>query len=190
VLRVQDLAASAPGVGGSSGAGSSVMHAGHHRWGPQGGLGSTATVLLDPGMSPDALAVTLASRKAAVIERESSLQARSDSGGRLLVTCTCNRLLCSELQCHTRHTCLPSFGLQPPPPHTHSAGPCRWSCPPRVLRVRAAGSRRSRRRRPARLLRWRHWLPASARGRQSWMASGGTWARSVRCWSSWRSSSR
>jgi hypothetical protein len=46
----------------------------HGRYGSQGG--GAAGVLLDPGMSPDALAVTLAAKRAALIERESALQVR------------------------------------------------------------------------------------------------------------------
>jgi hypothetical protein len=72
VCRAQDFAAppGIPGVGTSSGANSLV----HYGQGHQHSASSSSGLLLDPSLPPDTLAVTLAAKRAALMERESALQ--------------------------------------------------------------------------------------------------------------------
>jgi hypothetical protein len=75
VSDLQDFAAPSgiPGVG--AGSSNSLVHYSQQH-------SSTSGLLLDPSLPPDALAVTLAAKRAALMERESALQVSNMSAAR------------------------------------------------------------------------------------------------------------
>jgi len=72
----QDLAPP-PGIPGVGHAGGSSSLHGHYSQHSNGSSGSG--LLLDPTLPPDTLAVTLAAKRAALMERESALQVRGEA---------------------------------------------------------------------------------------------------------------